>query len=383
MRAVLPVLLLASVLPAGTAGAETFYRYPLDHLGYYAEETVADAPQLVGRFGLINVGIHTAAKASPVVDNGIIYVGADSGMFYAINDADLTLRWSFAVRKTAEEGIHATAAVDEDKVIIGDYAGWLYALDKQTGRLLWQTELGESIGASPVIWNDRICVGVETTDPDGYLSCVDRETGERLFDSPTFGEHTHSTPTVDEETGSIYIGANNHIFYSLDGNTGRILWSLHTGGEIKSTAALIEDRVLFTSWDHQLRAVDRRTGAVEWAFSAGDISMSSPAVDPEARLVYFGSHDGFLYAVDLDDGTERWRFQTADAVISSPIVVSREPEGKMVIVGSDDSFIYGVDAATGALIWSYETQGYVTSGPTVKDGKIYVSGDDGWLYVLQ
>ena len=383
MRALLafPILIAAHI--AG-ASAEDYYRYPLTHEGYYPDEAVSDAPQLVGKYGLINVGIHAASKASPVVEGGTVYVGADSGTFYALNEADLSVKWTFQVRKSAQEGIHATAAVDETHVYVGDYAGWLYALDKNTGRLDWQAQLGESIGASPVIWGERICVGVEVTVPDGYLSCVDRKTGEVVVRSPNFGDHTHSTPTIDVSTGHVFIGANDYSFYCIDGADGKILWSVKTKGEVKSTAALFEGYVLFTSWDSFLRKVDAETGEVVWRFETEDLSMSSPSVDPESRTVFFGSHDGKLYAVDFDDGEEKWAFATDDEIISSPIIVSRrDGDGKMVLVGSGDKQLYAIDAQTGKMIWSYKTQGMISNVPTVRNGRIYVSGDDGWLYVFE
>jgi outer membrane protein assembly factor BamB len=112
--------------------------------------------------------------------------------------------------------------------------------------------------------------------------------------------------------------------------------------------------------------------------------MSSPSVDPESRTVFFGSHDGRLYAVDFDDGEEKWAFATDDEIISSPIIVSRrDGGGKMVLVGSGDKQLYAIDAQTGKLIWSYKTQAMISNVPTVRNGRIYVSGDDGWLYVFE
>ena len=382
MRALLAIPIIVVVL-AANAHAEDYYRYPLTHQGYYPKEVVADAPQLIRKYGLVNVGIHSAAKASPIVENGVIYVGADSGTFYAINESDMSVKWTFQVRKSAAEGIHSTAAIDETRVYVGDYAGWFYALNKQTGRLEWQAELGESIGGSPVIWGDNICVGVEVTDPDGYLTCVKRATGEAVLQSPRFGEHTHSTPTIDTESGHIFIGANSYYFYCIDSEDGKILWTVRTKGEIKSTPALFDGYVLFTSWDTFLWKVDAKTGAVVWKFETGDLSMSSPAVDTETRTVYFGSHDKNLYAVDFDSGKVKWAFETEGRVISSPTIVSRAGGGKMVLVGSSDKKLYAINAETGKLIWAYTTQGQVSSVPTVQNGKIYVSGDDGWLYVFQ
>lgn len=281
--------------PLAWATPLDFYRYPLSHTGYYPQAYVAPSPQLHKRYGLVNIGRYGASKSSPLVDQGIIYVGADDGHLYAIREADMSLAWSFRVRPQARQGIHATPALDDQHVYIGAYDGWLYALNKATGRLVWQTRLGDSIGSSAVIWGNRLYVGVETIKREGYLSCVNKNTGKHVYSTDNFGHHTHATPTINPDTATVFMGANSHRFFAIDANTGKLKWTYDTGGPIKSTAALVEGDVLFTSWDGHLYKLSQQTGALVWRFKSNDQSMSSPAIDTDRRVVYFGSRDKLLY----------------------------------------------------------------------------------------
>ncbi len=369
--------------PLVLAAPLDFYRYPLSHTGYYPQAYVDPSPQLHKRYGLVNIGRYGASKSSPLVDQGIIYVGADDGHLYAIREADMSLAWSFRVRPQARQGIHATPALDDKHVYIGAYDGWLYALNKVTGRLVWQTRLGDSIGSSAVIWGDRLYVGVETIKREGDLSCVNKNTGEHVYSTDNFGHHTHATPTINPDTATVFMGANSHRFFAIDANTGKLKWTYETGGPIKSTAALVEGDVLFTSWDGHLYKLSQQTGALVWRFKSNDQSMSSPAIDTDWRVVYCGSRDKLLYAVSLDDGKKRWSFRTQGGIRSSPIIVRNSAAmGKIVIFGSRDNALYGLDAASGHQLFQFPTQDHVTSVPLVKDQQIYVSGDDGWLYIL-
>ena len=366
-----------------TADSLSFYRYPLAHTGYYPHESMAPSPRLTQKYGLLNIDTHNAGKSSPIVDDGVIYVGSDFGFLFAINELNMKTIWGFSVRPV-RKGIHATPAIDQNRVYIGAYDGWLYALAKSTGRLVWQTRLRDSIGSSPVIWNDRLYVGVETSTRQGYLSCVDKNTGKLLFRSLKFADHTHSTPALNPATATVFIGANDHRFYALDAFTGRLKWEYETRGAIKSTAALFENSVLFTSWDGHLYNLSQRTGELHWRFPTRHRTMSSPAIDTDKRMVYFGSHDSYLYAVDLDHGWQHWAFKTGQAVASSPILVrNAETGGTLVIFGSADTNLYGLDAATGRLHFQFPTGHYVTNVPLVKQRRLYVSGKDGWLYILQ
>ena len=361
-----------------------FYRFPLTHAGYYPQQSISVSPSLVDRYGLINVGIHSASKSSVIVDDQTLYVGADSGWFYALHEADLSVKWQFRARPSAKNGIHATAAVDSARVYIADYAGWMYALDKNDGELLWQSKLGDYVGASSVIWKDRICTGVETRQPRGYFACVDRTTGEFLYKSAHFKDHTHSTPSINTHSGVAFIGSNDNYLYALDANTGQQVWRFETGGDIKSTPALHEDSVLATSWDGFLYRIDQVSGEEIWKFQSYGKSMSSPSIDTDEGIVIFGSHDGNVYGVDFETGAEIWKFGTGKSILSSATIVSRsDGNGKIAFIGSASEYIYGLDPKTGKELWRFRSQGRISSVPTIENGRMYVSGDDGWLYVFE
>ncbi|MCM2280915.1 MAG: PQQ-binding-like beta-propeller repeat protein, partial [Bdellovibrionaceae bacterium] len=82
-----------------------------------------------------NVGIHNASKASAAVDASGVYIGGDSGWFFAY-DHEGRLKWKFHVAGAAR-GIHGTPALDEDFVYLGAYNGRLYKLRKTTGEVEW------------------------------------------------------------------------------------------------------------------------------------------------------------------------------------------------------------------------------------------------------
>ena len=379
---VIALLLLVGRSPI--ASEIDFYRYALDHTGYYPEKSISKNPVLKNRYGLVNVGIHSASKSSVIADESTLYAGADSGWFYAFNENDLSIKWKFRVRHSAKNGIHGTASVDQSRVYIGDYAGWMYALDKNTGKLIWQSELGDYIGASPIIWEDRICTGVETRQPRGYFACVARETGKFLYKSSDFGDHTHSTPAINTESAIAFIGSNDNYLYALHADSGEGVWKFQTGGDIKSTPALFEGSVLITAWDGFLYRVDQESGQEIWKFGSYGKSMSSPSIDIDDRIVIFGSHDGSIYGIDFDSGEEIWKFRTGKRVMSSATIVSRsDGTGRIAFIGSASKYIYGLDPKTGEQLWRFETQGHVSSVPTIENGRMYVSGDDGWLYVFE
>lgn len=389
----------ADVVPGGGAPIWTpglaMYRGTPQHTGEAAPgESLRIPPEPLWEAGPINVGIHTASKSSPVADESQLYVGADDERLYAFDKVTGEHRWTWHSRP-CRNGIHATPAVDEQHVYIADYAGWLSAVDKLTGELVWETQLGDTIGASPVLVGDRIYIGVETNAPGGYLAAVDRATGAVRFVGEDLGDHTHATPTLDPDGRVVFLGSNRGLFHALAAETGAEVWRFAPRGaldpwppagerpafhaQIKSTAAFAGDAVLFTSWDHHLYCLDAATGEERWRFETGERVMSSPTVDRAGGTVYVGSHDDHVYAVDLATGRRRWARRTGGSVYSSGVLVPRRDGGAVLVIGSADAHVYALDAATGAVAWQAAVDGAVTGVPLVADGRLYVSTNGGDL----
>lgn len=89
--------------------------------------------------------------ASPVVSNGVVYIGAEDGFFYAIEEATQQVLWSDFLGVTlgttcpGPQGIVATATVANDPVTgnptvyVYGPDGNLYALDAATGTVVWKS----------------------------------------------------------------------------------------------------------------------------------------------------------------------------------------------------------------------------------------------------
>src|SRR5262244_4345551 len=100
-----------------------------------------------------------ALEASPTVVAGVVYIGAESGGFYALNESTSAVRWSrqLDTEPTAScrgLGITATAAVLPDPVsgtstVYVSGARFLYALSAATGAVTWKTRIGPIDAAQP------------------------------------------------------------------------------------------------------------------------------------------------------------------------------------------------------------------------------------------
>ena len=387
----------------------SMYRGSPEHTGDFTHQKPIELP-LTKRWSYekINVGIHGASKSSPAIDDERVYVGADNERFYAFDRDKGTLLWTW-YSKPNNRGIHGTAAVDEARVYIGDYGGYFSAIDKRTGKLVWEKRIADAIGASPTLIGDTIYVDIETNAPDGHLTALDRRNGKELWYSPALGEQSHATPTIDIAKKRAYLGANLGFFHAFEIEKGKEVWRFKTEGskrpygpimkrrkvpkyhgQVKSTAALVGNKILLSSWDKHVYCLNTDTGEEIWRYKTDDLVMSSPTVDKAEKRVYFGGHDSYLYALDLETGKQVWRYKTDGLVYSSATLVralgvkgSEKKPTKMILIGSKDQHLHGVRAKDGKGIFKHKVKGFITGVPVTDKGQVFVSTDGGELLCLE
>ena len=134
--------------------------------------------------------------------------------------------------------------------------------------------------------------------------------------------------------GNIYTGNYGSEFLAANIATGETLWSYDgDGSAFFSSPAVGETQVVFGSRDESLYCLKRDSGELLWTFQTRGEVDSSPVICDDKVVV--GSDDGRLYMVRLSDGKGIWSYEIGEAITSSPAIV-----GKMVIVGSQDGYVY-------------------------------------------
>jgi len=169
-----------------------------------------------------------------------------------------------------------------------------------------------------------------------------------------------------------------------------VLWSRRTGGVIRSSPIVADNKLYIVLGDHNLYCLDAETGKKLWKYEIGGELSSLFLGEPSSIFlgklssspcvingkVYVGSLDGNIYCIDAETGEKIWSYQTGDVVQSSPIVVNNK-----LYIGSADHNLYCLDAETGEKIWGHEIDTAVYSSPAFYNNRIYVASK-GYLYCV-
>jgi outer membrane protein assembly factor BamB len=338
-------------------------------------------------------GASTGLYPTPVSVGGVLYIGADDGDFYAVNEATRKIIWSKYLGDVAGTtcgksplGFVSSAAVATDPST-GDLAvyvnapdGYLYALDAATGGVLWQEVVGIPsttqntyfAWGSPVVANGNVYVGISSQCgyplvPAGVLG-FNAGTGSSIGEWHSLpdneaGASVWTTPAVLPD-GSIIVGTG-------DGPASSPEWSQSI---VKLNGSNLS---MQNGWEIPLseQITDGDFGGSPTLFIADlDGTKTEMVGECNKNGVYYA-----LKAYDLSAGPV-WSDTinepyngTAGECVSGAIWNGTnviEGAGNTTTIGgtSYQGGVYALNPATGAVTWATGLPGQILSSPA-QDGK--------------
>ena len=299
-------------------------------------------------------------KSAPRLDGEKIYFGSDNGTFWALNQTDGSVAWTFRTGYGVRgKTIFSSPTICGNAVYFGSYDGNVYALEKETGKLIWKNGDADWVGSSPAVAPDLdlLFIGLEfgLFRKKGGIAAFDLETGKKIWDF-RMAEYVHCSPAYCPEKKVVAIGGNDHCAYMFKAKNGKLLWKYKTGGEIKASFAFDAERnlVLFGSFDNSLYALDIDTGELKGKFETKDYIYSTPLV--REKDVFFASTDKNLYCANLDTGKLNWQFVAGGRIFASPEIV-----GEKILFGATDGRLYEIDINNGKCVSFFQAAERITN----------------------
>ncbi len=230
------------------------------------------------------------------------------------------------------------------------YTNSIVALDVRTGEIRWYDQLvpndahdWDLTQVSPLF---RTTVGgrernlVATSGKDGFLRVLDRDSHERLYETPITaienvdaplttegvrvcpgieGGVLWNGPAYDPRTNLLFVGAVDWCgIYALAEEVRFVPGQMYLGGFVRP-AERMEGRVT---------AVDASDGSLRWSYQA-DMPVIGALTTTAGNLVFVGELNGDLVAFHTESGEELYRFPTGGPIGGG--VVSYSVNGKQYV----------------------------------------------------
>ncbi|MBY0369609.1 PQQ-binding-like beta-propeller repeat protein [bacterium] len=228
----------------------------------------------------------------------LVIATASSGDMYALSESKGEEVWHYARRgdeKMTVFGSGGPAVFGDAEVYQGFSDGSIVALSSDRGHVIWEKNLRTrgrfyDIDMKPYVDDKRVLIA----NFDGTLYSLDRLRGDTQW---VFPVGSYSGFLVQDNR--IYFGGTNRQFYALDLTTGQTIWTNAYEAGVASTPTMIDGLLVFPTTADPVYFLNAQTGSVEKKISLGAGTLSSAAVQNEDKSLYLLSNYGNLYSYEL------------------------------------------------------------------------------------
>ena len=260
---------------------------------------------------------------SAAYSNSKLFLGNMMGDFFAINPSTGDKLWNyFTAKDTPDEnkplvggghgwppGVYCNPITEGNVVYSGSWAGYYFALNQDSGELLWRTKTKPDAGdggvpdsAAPVLHKNHLYV----QQAGHKLSALNKKTGQIDWSwkaKPGFLQNGTVAAFGDKvfastarEITSLPYNATIHAFSDIESGS-ELLWEYKGGGGL-TAPVLTKDKLIFgSSADPFITCLNPETGSLLWRkYVGGTMLESVPSI--YGNKVFALVKNGYLYAIE-------------------------------------------------------------------------------------
>jgi polyvinyl alcohol dehydrogenase (cytochrome) len=293
-------------------------------------------------------------------------VGSAGGIVQALRLDSGCLEWTYQATGGVRSAIRVVPLGEKHTLLFGDQVGWFYAVEAETGHLLWKRrpEVHEAVRltASPVAYKDLVYVPVASWEENrpsdsAYPCCTFRgsvvayriKDGTQVWKTYTIrdrpkvtgktdagveqwgpsGASVWSAPTIDPTRGVLYVTTGDNFtapasdmsdsVLALELNTGRVVWSKQT-----------------TPGDIWTSGCNQKGNCPGPDFDYGSSALLEK-LDNGRDVLLAGQKSGVVYALDpAKKGEILWQVRVAQGGINGGVQFGMASDGQRVYAATSD-----------------------------------------------
>jgi eukaryotic-like serine/threonine-protein kinase len=248
--------------------------------------------------------------ADPVLseDGSQLYAASYNNILYSLNPQSGLENWPF---ERSRGHLIGSPLVLNGRIYAPSADQTLYALDENRN-VLWTYRTGAALWAQPAF--SQACGCILLTSMDHNIYALNPDSGALVWQQDLGGSSV-GTPTLSEDGGTIFIGSFGGGMFSLDARRGTINWNIPIESWIWAGPALTETRLFFGDLDGNLYALDTSQGRILWQTQPDGPIAGTPLVTPEG--IFIGTENGTVVGFDQNGG-RLWTQNIGGKIYSSP-----------------------------------------------------------------
>ena len=318
--------------------------------------------------------------ATPTVVGDVIYVGACSGVFSAIDRSTGTPLWLYDIAADGDaREFHGNPVATKDRVFIptdGGQVGHIYAFDRVTGDVAWKYahrgKDNSGFTSDLLLDGDRIIA----VTVDERVVALNAASGAELWSFVIEARRRRVGISAALANGIVFFGSSNGAVYAIDSQTGKQLWKTQLDAPTSTAVAVTGKAIVVGTEGKKLYRLRASDGRVIGSLDLDVVPEDTPATG--ARGIYVMSETKVLL-VDPNVTRVLWH---ADSKSKWTSPRPRLWHG-LVIVGDRDGTVDALNEATGAVAWSQKVHDNRIRGIGSDESTLFVGTIDGHVIALR
>lgn len=274
--------------------------------------------------------------------------------------------------------------VSGSHVFVGSEKAIVYALNADDGKVAWQTTVAGEAMSRPVVSDGMVLV--HTTN--GMLQALNESDGAIKWtlnlDVPSLSLRGESSPTV--AFGAAIVGGDNGRVSAVMMQQGQLIWqqriSQVTGtteidrlNDVDMTPVVVDGVVYALAYNGNLTALDLRSGQILWKRELG--SVNDFIVD--AGRIFLVDQNDRITALKTDGGITLWsQSDLLHRNLTAPVMYNG-----YLVVGDAEGYLHWVNTDDGRFVvqQKVDSSGFL-SAPTVASDKLMIQAKGGTVYAF-
>jgi len=259
---------------------------------------------------------------------------------------------------------NSTPVTDGRRIVAAFPTAGMACLDMD-GKILWRHEMGGlnasafndpdlqwGFAASPILYESSVILQVDVYE-DKHIAAWDLASGKQIWRTERQTATSWSTPAIFPTDKGDELVVNGSTIFGYNPKTGAELWRLGPNSELAVAAPVVGDGVVY-------------------------VSAGYPPVKP-----IYAVRAGMRGAHEVDPGEDHkdllWSHRRGGAYLPTPLLY----RGLLFIVHYNGRLVV-YDPKTGAPLHKarFSKGGTFTASPVAANGKLYIATEEGDLYVL-
>ncbi len=280
----------------------------------------------------------------------------------------LTRAWYAQIGSPRVNGPLAHVSYDEGMLLVQSKRGLLTALDAETGRTLWSTQVGprDRSSSEPAANHKYVAIVSGST-----LYVVSRADGGILWRRQIRGA-PGAGPGITATHVFVPIITGLVEGYDLEKGAKQTPWNFQSTGRVLTPPMTTDLTVSWTTERGYFYVADPAGGGIRYRLETRDEIHARPA--SWSPHLFACSSDGYVYALNEENGSFSWKFSAGEAIYEPPVAI----EGRVFVV-TEFAGMYCLDAGDGSPLWHAPgVKQFVATSPS----RVYVSDRLNHLAIL-